>query len=79
MNYAEGGYFDNTGYKGTFTEDTGIEGVTTDKEGGKTKVYSINGQLLKSFKAYTDDRMATEGLPAGLYIVNGKKKAVSGE
>ena len=79
MNYAEGGYFDNTGYKGTFTEDTGIEGVTTDKEGGKTKVYSINGQLLKSFKAYTDDRMATEGLPTGLYIVNGKKKAVSGE
>ena len=49
---------------------TGIEETNTDN--GSFLVYSISGTLVRNVKA-TDINQATEGLAAGLYIVNGKK------
>jgi len=52
---------------------TGIEETNTDN--GSFIVYSISGTLVRNVKA-TDINQATEGLAAGLYIVNGKKVLV---
>lgn len=71
MDYHEGGYYNVTGYLGTFTT-TGINTIETETA-GKTKVYSSNGKLLRSFDTKVDDGKATEGLTHGFYIVNGKK------
>lgn len=58
-------------YDGEFDEPTEIVGL--DGEGNIVKahdVYSIDGRLLRR------GVLGTEGLPAGLYIVNGKKVMV---
>lgn len=53
-------------------EATAIENILLDAGivGGKTNVYSINGQMIRQ---NTDD---LSGLPKGVYIVNGKKYIV---
>ena len=53
-------------------EATAIENILLDAGivGGKTNVYSINGQRIRQ---NTDD---LSGLPKGVYIVNGKKYIV---
>lgn len=54
-------------------DDWDVTGIESVKDGdGTFKVYSIGGVLVRSVKA-ADIKQATEGLPKGLYIVNGKK------
>jgi hypothetical protein len=50
---------------GTFTPTTGIAGIVTS--GKPFDIYSLSGVLLKRYVTSFD------GLPAGLYIVNGRK------
>ena len=56
---------------GTSTVTTGISNVSTDVE-GSCNVYSIDGMRVKS----AADSSAISSLPAGIYIVNGKKMIV---
>lgn len=51
---------------------SGIEDLGVDAAANSWKVYNIAGQLVLD----TDDASAVESLPAGLYIVNGKKVAI---
>jgi hypothetical protein len=54
-------------------DDWDVTGIESVKDGdGTFKVYSIGGVLVRRVKA-ADIKQATEGLPKGLYIVNGKK------
>ena len=54
-------------------DDWDVTGIESVKDGdGTFKVYSIGGVLVRSVKA-ADIKQATEGLPKGLYIINGKK------
>jgi alpha-amylase len=56
---------------------TGISNVTVDASSNiPTKVYSLDGQLLRSFSSSVDIAKATEGLHKGVYIVNNKKYVV---
>ena len=41
-----------------------------------TKVTALDGRTVRTFASATSAEEATQGLPAGLYIVNGKKVAV---
>lgn len=54
------------------TVPTGVEIINAESSAisGKVQVYNIQGQLLR---ADTDAARATDGLPAGLYIVGGTK------
>lgn len=53
-----------------FEEATGIRQATTEEIGRLFDIYSINGQLVKR------NGSSTIGLPAGVYIVNGKKVVI---
>lgn len=48
-------------------QSTGITGIDTDEESTVKRVYTINGQYVGT---------STNGLPKGVYIVNGKKTIV---
>ena len=52
-------------------DDAGISDITPD-ETGEYSVYSLGGVLLMK----TKDSSEIEGLPEGIYIVNGKKMAI---
>ena len=52
---------------------TGIDNMQSVENNAMTKVYSINGQMLREYNGYVSDDKAVEGLTAGIYIVNGKK------
>ena len=54
----------------TFEEATGIRQATTEEIGRLFDIYSVNGQIVKK------NSDSTLGLPAGVYIVNGKKVVV---
>ena len=56
---------------GTFNNvgSAGITSVTADGDGGGTEVYTVGGTLVRKGAA----SQALDGLPQGLYIVNGKK------
>lgn len=53
-----------------FEESTGIRQATTEEIGKLLDIYSINGQMVKKGSD------STLGLPAGVYIVNGKKVVI---
>ena len=71
-------YFDTKGGKlhavddinMVFEESTGIRQATTEEIGKLLDIYSINGQMVKKGSD------STLGLPAGVYIVNGKKVVI---
>lgn len=77
LDYHEGGYYNVSGYLGTFTT-TGIGNTVATKETVPTKVFSANGQLVKQFGIFVDDSKAVEGLPAGVYVVNGRTILANG-
>lgn len=53
---------------------TGVKDISIDtSDNGPVDVYSVNGQLLRKG---VDRDQATQGLPAGVYIVGGKKVLV---
>lgn len=53
---------------------TGVKDISIDNsDNGPVDVYSVNGQLLRQS---VDRNNATQGLPAGVYIVGGKKVLV---
>ena len=53
---------------------TGVKDISIDNsDNGPVDVYSVNGQLLRQG---VDRNNATQGLPAGVYIVGGKKVLV---
>lgn len=56
----------------TVSDSSGVEDVTVDSETA-VDVYTIQGILIRSG---VDPKDATEGLPAGLYIVGGRKTIV---
>ena len=58
----------------TFTVDTslGIGGVTAGSSDAPVKVYNLNGVLVSSGKAAD----VLGKLPAGVYIVNGRKVVI---
>lgn len=49
---------------------TGVADFTGDEPQGKTNVYSLSGQLVRR---NVERRQALEGLPAGVYLVGGRK------
>ncbi len=49
---------------------TGVADFTGDEPLGKTNVYSLSGQLVRR---NVERRQALEGLPAGVYLVGGRK------
>lgn len=53
-----------------FEEATGIRQATAEEIGQLFDIYSVNGQLVKK------NSNSTLGLPAGVYIVNGKKVVI---
>ena len=53
-----------------FEESTGIRQATTEEIGKLLDIYCINGQMVKKGSD------STLGLPAGVYIVNGKKVVI---
>lgn len=60
-----------------YDDPTGILDISAEPasyNSDKTNVYSISGQLLKR---QVDLRSATESLPAGIYIINGKKVMIT--
>ena len=50
-----------------------IDNINVDESSGPVNVYNIQGQLLRS---NVERDQATQGLPAGIYIVGGKKVVV---
>ena len=50
--------------------DTGISEVARQQEQGAVSVYTISGQLLRR---NVSRQQATKGLPAGIYVVGGRK------
>ncbi len=48
---------------------TGIHGVDADNETSKVDVYTVDGKLLRS---RVEKQRALQGLPSGVYVVNGK-------
>lgn len=51
----------------SYSPSTAISGPETDKVDAVKRVYNLNGQYMGN---------STEGLPKGLYIVNGKKMVI---
>ena len=60
----------NRGYTFTCGTNSGIDAVNADESAASTPVYNLQGILVKR---NADD---LSGLPAGLYIIGGKKVAV---
>jgi hypothetical protein len=54
-------------------DPTGIVEMTNQLEGNRVNVYNLSGRLVRSG---VNRRQATQGLPAGLYIVDGVKVLV---
>jgi alpha-amylase len=72
--FYKGGYYNEDGLVGiAYQETTAIRTAKTDGD-GSVKVYGLDGRLLRTAK---DGREATNGLPKGIYIVNGKKCIVN--
>ena len=60
-----------------FSETTGIDEVpTTDMKDGTHKIYNLNGQLVKQTNSQQELDETLKQLPAGVYVVNGKKTIV---
>ena len=60
-----------------FSETTGIDEIpTTDMKDGIHKVYNLNGQLLKQTNSQQELNETLRQLPAGVYVVNGKKTII---
>ena len=60
-----------------FSETTGIDEIpTTDMKDGTHKIYNLNGQLVKQTKSQQELDETLKQLPAGVYVVNGKKTIV---
>ena len=60
-----------------FSETTGIDEIpTTDMKDGIHKVYNLNGQLLKQTNSQQELVETLKLLPAGVYVVNGKKTII---
>ena len=60
-----------------FSETTGIGEIpTTDMKDGIHKIFNLNGQLLKQTKSQQELDETLKQLPAGVYVVNGKKTIV---
>jgi hypothetical protein len=49
---------------------TGIKSVVSESNTGKVAVYTVNGMKVREA---ANDGNLLEGLPRGIYIVNGKK------
>jgi len=64
------GKFTVTDVTGTYSS---ISAIPADKASAAVKVYSIDGRLLRFLPSTMSSREALDGLPHGLYIVNGKK------
>ncbi len=58
---------------GTTEADTGIDGVVDDAENFIADVYNLSGQMMMK---NADMRYLSDDLPAGIYIVDGKKMVV---
>ncbi len=57
-----------------FTETTGIDEIpSADNKDGLHKVFNLNGQLVKKANTQSELDETLKQLPAGVYIVNGKK------
>ena len=60
-----------------FSETTGIEEMpSADNKDGLHKVFNLNGQLVKKANSQSDLDEALKQLPAGVYIINGKKMRI---
>lgn len=59
--------YDSLSGSGTISETTGISGVKTSNGTATGRVYNLRGQCVGT---------SLDGLPAGIYIVNGKKVAL---
>lgn len=60
-----------------FSEATGIDEIpTTDMKDGTHKIYNLNGQLVKQTNSQQELDETLKQLPAGVYVVNGKKTIV---
>ena len=60
-----------------FSETTGIDEVpTTDMKDGTHKIYNLNGQLVKQTNSQQELDETLKQLPAGVYVVNGKKTII---
>ena len=60
-----------------FSETTGIDEIpTTDMKDGIHKVYNLNGQLVKQTNSQQELDETLRQLPAGVYVVNGKKTII---
>jgi alpha-amylase len=66
------GKYTVTDVSGTYT---GISTSTVSIDGKPTKVYTIDGRLIRTLPAGTSISDATESLPKGIYIINHKKIA----
>ena len=60
-----------------FSETTGIGEIpTTDMKDGTHKIYNLNGQLMKQTNSQQELNETLRQLPAGVYVVNGKKTII---
>lgn len=59
----------DTGVKLTYPVDTGISGILSGNVAGKADIYSLQGIMVKKGATAAD----ADKLPAGVYIINGKK------
>ena len=69
--FKNGGYYNEDGLQGIVAV-TAIHSITTqtDGENGETKVYTLEGRLIRTAK---NSQEALIGLPKGIYIINNKK------
>ncbi len=56
--------------KVSVSNTTGVKDISIDDSNGPVDVYNMNGQMLRH---NVDRDQATNGLPAGIYIIGGKK------
>ena len=67
--FKNGGYYNEDGLQGVVTT-TAIRSIKTQTENGETKVYTLDGRLVRTAK---NSQEAFIGLPKGIYIINNKK------
>jgi alpha-amylase len=67
--FKNGGYYNEEGLQGVVTT-TAIRSIKTQTEDGETKVYTLDGRLVRTAK---NGQEALIGLPKGIYIINNKK------
>ena len=67
--FKNGGYYNEEGLQGVVTT-TVIRSIKTQTEDGETKVYTLDGRLVRTAK---NGQEALIGLPKGIYIINNKK------